>query len=260
MSREDPNVIDSVEKAFRLLQVFSADTPRLTVAEAARRTDLSRATARRLLLTFERLGFARTDGRSFELTSRVLRLGHGYLSSLPLWESALPHMRELADSLVEACSLAALDGSDIVYLARVPSVRSMSMTLNVGSRLPAHATSMGRVLLAGLAPQDLEDYLGEAELEPLTEHTITDPARLRDEIEATRERGWAMVDGEREIGVRSVAAPVRDVRGEVVAAINVSANAARVGVDVLRDRFVPALLHTADEISHDLGHSGRPRG
>ena len=142
MSREDPDVIDSVEKALRLLQVFTADAPQLTVSEAARRADLSRATARRLLLTFERLGFARSGRHGFELTPRVLRLGHGYLSSLPLWESALPHMRDLADRLVEACSLATLDGSDIVYLARVPSSRSMATTLNVGSRLPAHATSI----------------------------------------------------------------------------------------------------------------------
>lgn len=255
MSREDPDVIDSVEKAFRLLQVFSADTPRLTVSEAAQRADLSRATARRLLLTFERLGFARATGRDFELTARVLRLGHGYLASLPLWESALPHMRELADQLLEACSLATLDGRDISYLARVPSRRSMTTTLNVGSRLPAHATSMGRVLLAALSEEELAAYLADTELVALTEHTVTDPAVLRAEIDRTRHRGWAMVDQEREIGVRSVAAPVHDGSGTTIAAINVSANAARVPVEALTTDFVPALLRTAEEISRDLGWS-----
>jgi IclR family pca regulon transcriptional regulator len=254
MSREDPDVIDSVEKAFRLLQVFSHEAPHLTVSEAAARADLTRATARRLLLTFERLGFARSDRRGFELTPRVLRLGHGYLSSLPVWESALPHMRELADSVLEACSLAALDGPDIVYLARVPSVRSMSVSLNVGSRLPAHATSMGRVLLAGLDEDELAAYFEQARLERLTEHTIVDAAELRREIDLSRARGWAVVDGEREEGVRSVAAPVRDLRGDVVAAINVSANAARVPLETMTTTFVPALVHTAAEISHDLGH------
>lgn len=253
MSRENPDVIDSVEKAFRLLQVFSSETPQLTVSEAARRADLTRATARRLLLTFEQLGFAKAGRHGFELTPRVLRLGHGYLSSLPLWESALPHMRELADTVVEACSLAALDGTDIVYLARVPSVRSMSVSLNVGSRLPAHATSMGRVLLAGLDEEGLDGYLAKATLEPLTEHTIVDARALRDEVDVTRARGWAIVDGEREIGVRSAAAPVRDLHGGVIAAINVSANAARVTLETMREKFVPALVDTAAEISRDLG-------
>jgi IclR family transcriptional regulator, pca regulon regulatory protein len=259
VSREDPDVIDSVEKAFRLLQVFSAEVPRLSVSEAARRTDLSRATARRLLLTFERLGFARAVGRDFELTPRVLRLGHGFLSSLPLWESALPHMRDLADRLGEACSLGALDGHDIVYLARVPSKWSMATTLTVGSRLPAHATSMGRVLLAGLDEASLEEYLAHTELERLTPHTIVDPEVLRAEVARAREQGWAMVDGERELGVRSVAAPVHDVHGAVVAGVNVSANAARVELATLREEFVPALLASAEEVSRDLGWSG-PRG
>ena len=253
MSREDPDVIDSVEKAFRMLEAFTADAPQLTVSEAARRTDLTRATARRLLITFERLGFARSGRHGFELTPRVLRLGHGYLSALPLWQTALPHMRELADALCEACSLAALDDGDIVYLARVPSSRSMTVNLNVGSRLPAHATSMGRVLLAGLDDAALDGFLAEARFERLTEHTIVDPARLRAEVEATRERGWATVDGEREIGVRSCAAPILDAQRSVLAAINVSANAARVDHEQMVSEFVPALVRAAEEISRDLG-------
>ena len=259
MSREDPDVIDSVEKAFRLLQAFSATHPLLTVSEAAALTGLTRATARRILLTFTRLGFAATDGRAYRLTPRVLRLGYGYLSALPLGETAQPHMRELADELKESCSIATLDGDDIVYLARVPSSRSMAITLNTGSRLPAYPTSMGRVLLAALPEADLSAYLAAVRLEKLTPHTLTDVTLLRAELARVREQGYAVVDGEREEGVRSAAAPIRDGHG-VIAAINVSANAARVSVEQLRTVFVPRLLETAGLITKDIGFAGLPHG
>lgn len=255
MSRQDPDVIDSVAKAFRLLQAFSAEHPTLTVTEAAEVTGLSRATARRILLTCVRLGFAETDDRRFRLTPRVLRLGYGYLSSLPIWDRAQSHLRALADEVRESCSAATLDGEDIVYVARVPANRSMSITLSVGSRLPAYPTSMGRVLLAALPEDDLRRYLEHTVLRPLTSRTITDPAVLEKELDRTRKRGYAMVDGEREEGVRSAAAPVRDRTGRVVAAINVSANAGRVTVAELRERCVPLLVQTADAISRDIGYA-----
>lgn len=252
MSREDPDVIDSVEKAFRLLQSFSAERPAMTVSGAAAATGLTRATARRILLTLERLGFAETDGREFRLTPGVLRLGYGYLAALPFWEHAQSYMRTLSDELREASSMATLDGGEIVYVARVPASRSMTITLNVGSRLPAYPTSMGRVLLAALPEPELESYLDTTELRRLTAHTITDPAELRAELGRVREQGYAMVDGEREEGVRSAAAPIRGQGGQVLAALNVSANAARVTLDELRDRFVPRLLATAEAISNDI--------
>lgn len=257
MSRQDPDVIDSVEKAFRVLQAFSAEHPALSVSEAAELTGLSRATARRILITCARLGFAESDDRRFRLTPRVLRLGYGYLSSLPVWERAQPHMRALADTVRESCSAATLDGDEIVYVARVPAQRSMSITLSVGSRLPAHPTSMGRVLLAALPATELRDYLDTAELRALTSRTIIDPAELERELERVRARGYALVDGEREEGVRSAAAPVRDGSGGVVAAVNVSANAGRVSVADLRDRCVPSLIEVADAISRDIGHAPR---
>jgi IclR family pca regulon transcriptional regulator len=252
VSREDPDVIDSVEKALRLLQSFSGEAPAMSVSEAAAATGLTRATARRLLLTFERLGFAETDGRRFQLTARVLRLGYGYLAALPFWEHAQSHMRALSDEVRESSSLATLDGGEIVYVARVPASRMMTVTFNVGSRLPAYPTSMGRVLLAGLPPAELESYLDTAELVRLTAHTITDRGALEAELARVAEQGYALVDGEREEGVRSAAAPVRGAGGGVLAALNVSANAARVPVERLRDEFVPRLLETAEAITKDI--------
>lgn len=224
----------------------------MSVSEAAAATGLTRATARRLLLTFERLGFAETDGRRFQLTPRVLRLGYGYLAALPFWEHAQSHMRALSDEVKESSSLATLDGGEIVYVARVPASRMMTITFNVGSRLPAYPTSMGRVLLAALPPAELESYLDTTELKRLTATTITDRAKLEAELARVAEQGYALVDGEREEGVRSAAAPVRNAAGGVIAALNVSANAARVSVAKLREEFVPRLLETADAITKDI--------
>jgi IclR family pca regulon transcriptional regulator len=256
VSRDDPDVIDSVEKAFRLLQAFSAEHPVLTVTQAAELAGLTRATARRVLLTCVRAGFAETDGRTFQLTPGVLRLGFGYLTSLPMWQYAQPHMRELADAVRESCSMATLDGDDIVYVARVPAARSMSITLNIGSRLPAYPTSMGRVLLAALPAAGLEDYLARVKLAALTPRTITGTAELIAELRRVREQGFALVDGEREEGVRSAAAPIRDSSGTVIAALNVSANAARVSMAQLRSDCVPLLISTAQQISREIGFLG----
>lgn len=257
MSRENPDVIDSVEKAFRVLESFSAERPRMTVTDAAETAGLSRATARRILLTFQQLGFAESeDGRGFALTPRVLRLGFGYLSALPFWETAQSRMRALADELRESCSMATLDGSEIVYVARVPAARSMSITLSIGSRLPAYATSMGRVLLAGLSEGELEDVLARVPPEPLTERTITERGALHEELARVRAQGYAVVDGEREEGVRSAAAPVRGRGGGVLAAVNVSANAARVSLQELREGFVPRVRDTAEAITTDIGYTG----
>lgn len=255
MSREDPHIIDSVAKALAVLECFSHEHPRLTVSQAAELTGFTRPTARRILLTFERLGFAESDGRSFALTPRILRLGYSFLASVPIVERAQPRMRALADAVRESCSLAALDGGDIVYLARVPGSRTMSITLAVGSRLPAYPTSMGRVLLAALTPAELDAYLDATPLVALTPRTITDRGKLVRELDRVRRQGYAVIDGEREEGVRSAAAPVRDAGGAVVAALNVSANAARVSVADLREQFVPELVATARAISVDAGYA-----
>ena len=234
------------------MQAFSAEDPVLSVSRAAELTGVSRPTARRLLLTFERLGFVRSEHGMYRLTPRVLRLGFGYLSSFPVWRLAEGHMQALAGDLNEACSVATLDEGDIVYVARVPPKRTMSLTLTIGSRLPAYPTSMGRVLLSGLSERALERYCEETPLVALTSRTTTDPTRLREIIVGVRADGFCMVDGEREEGVRSVAAPLVGSDGGVVAAINVSANAARVSVADMRDVFVPKLLATASEISREI--------
>jgi len=245
----------SLERGMAVIQVFSRERPALTLSEVARLTDTTRATARRILLTLEKLGHVRTDGKLFTLTPRVLSLGWAYLASLELPELAQPLMEDLVEETRESCSMATLDPPDIVYVARVPTRRIMTITLGVGARLPAHATSMGRVLLAGLPDDELDRFLDETPLERFTENTITDPIVLRDAVVEARDRHWALVDQELEIGLRSVAAAVTGPSGRTVAAINVSAAAQRVSCDEFRRRFLPALLETASAISAAAGHA-----
>lgn len=252
MSREDPDFIDSVEKAFRLLQVFSADEPSLTVSRAAELTGLTRPTARRLLLTFLRLHLVEANRGLYRLTPRSLSIGHSYLSSLPLWDHAQSRLRALAEEINESCSAATLDDKDIVYVARVPAKRSMALTLMVGSRLPAYPTSMGRILLASLSDHAFDRYLETTTFEKLTPHTVTDKARFREIVAEVRRRGYAIVDGEREEGVRSAAAPVLGRDGTAIAAMNVSVNAARVSLDELKNSLVPKVREAAEDISRNI--------
>lgn len=253
MSRADPDFIDSVEKAFRLLLAFSAEEPTLRISRAAEKTGLSRATVRRLFLTFERIGLVEGEDRSYRLTPRVLRIGYSYLSAFPLWEHTQWRLRTLAEEVNESCSAATLDGADIVYVARVPAKRSLSLTLSVGSCLPAYPTSMGRVLLAALPEEALDRYLAEADFKALTPSTVTDIVRFRGILDDVRQSGFAVVDGEREVGVRSVATPILDRDKRVVAAINVSVNAARVSLETLTGEIVPKLLEAAEDISSNIG-------
>ena len=238
--------------------LFSREHPSLTLSEAAELAGLTRATARRILLTLEHLGYVKSNGRRFAPTAKLLSIGYAYLSSLDLWEVAEPYMEELAKQTGESCSASILDGPEIVYVARVPSKRVMAIALSVGSRLPAHATSMGRVLLAALPDDELEQFLAETPLEPLTERTITDPGELRAAIAEVREQGWALVDQELETGLRSVAAPINRPPCGTIAAINVSAAAHRVSIEEFHGRILPALLETAEQIS--AGASSIPAG
>jgi IclR family transcriptional regulator, pca regulon regulatory protein len=256
-TRERRQSLQSLERGIAVIQVFSRERPALTLSEVARLTGITRATARRILLTLEDLGHVRSDGRLFSLTPRVLTLGWAYLSSLNLWETAQPLMEELTKQTNESCSAATLDLPDIVYVARVPTSRIMTIALGIGTRLPAHCTSMGRVLLAALPEPELEDFLATARLEAYTDRTIVDPERLRQTIHTVREQGWALVDQELEIGLRSIAAPLR-VDGRTIAAINVSAAAPRVPLEQLRGRFLPELLKTVDLIATALERQRRP--
>ena len=249
---EHHDYIQSLERGLAVLRVFSHEHPTVTVSEAAELAGVTRATARRILLTLERLGYVSSDGRRFAPAPRLLSIGYAYLSSLDLWDVAEPYMAELAETTRESCSAATLDGNEIVYVAHVDSNRVMGTALRTGSRLPAYATSMGRVLLAGLEPAALDAYLATAKLRPLTSATITDPGALRAVIDRARADGWCLVDQELEPGLRSIAAPIRDKRDRVVAALNVSGNAGRVTPDGMRARFLPPLLHAAAMISETM--------
>ncbi len=244
--------VQSLERGLAVIQAFSAASPRLTLSDVARATGLTRAASRRFLLTLQHLGFVDSDEREFFLTPRILRLGYTYLSSTPFWSLAQTHVEELVDRVHESSSISVRDRDEIVYVARVPTKRIMTISLAVGTRLPMYPTSMGRVLLAGQSDDEIDAYLARAELRPLTGRTVTDPAALRAMVMDVREQGWALVDQELEDGVRSVAAPLCDASGHVLGAVNVSAHATRTNLDVLRKQFLPALLDTTARINDDL--------
>lgn len=244
--------VQSLERGLAVIRSFGPDDPELTLSDVARRTELTRAAARRFLLTLVELGYVRTDGKHFALTPRVLELGYAYLSSLSLPEIAEPHLERLAATVHESSSVSVLDGDEIVYVGRVPTSRIMRVSINVGTRFPAYATSMGRVLLAALGADELAAYLERAEIVPLTARALGTPEALRAELDTIRRQGWALVDQELEEGLRSIAVPVRDSGGRVVAAVNVSAHASRASADSVRRDLLRPLLDTARRIESDL--------
>ena len=248
----DRTFVQSLDRGLAVLQAFNADRPAMTLADMARATGLTRATARRLLLTLVTLGYVCTDGRTFELTPRVLDLGFAYVSSLQLPDIAQPFMEALSSRVHESVSASVLDGTQIVYVARVNTRRIMGISLAIGSRLPAAWTSMGRVLLAGLDDGQLDEFLDELVFDVPTERSITDISSLRAEVQMVRSQGYALVDQELEEGVRSVAAPLRDRRGRTLAAINVGTHAARVTLKELRGVILPELVSTARSIESQL--------
>ena len=251
--------VQSLERGLAVIRAFGADASDLTLSDVARATGLTRAATRRFLLTLSELGYVRSDGRRFALTPRVLELGYAFLSSIELPEVAEPHLERLVADVHESSSVSVLDGDDIVYVARVPTARIMRVSINLGTRFPAYATSMGRVMLAGLAPEELDSYLARAELRRLSPRTITSEAALRAELDRVRSQGWAIVDQELEEGLRSVAAPIRDGGGRTVAAVNLSAHASRTSTEKVRRELLPSLLATAARIEADLRVSARPR-
>ncbi|MBD0322378.1 MAG: IclR family transcriptional regulator [Aldersonia sp.] len=247
-----PDYVQSLGRGLAVIKAFDADNPRRTLSDVARATELTRATARRFLLTLIELGYVRTNGSVFWLTPRVLELGYSYLSSLSLPELAGPHLEALAEKVKESSSVSILDGDDVVYVARVPVSRIMTVSINIGTRFPAYATSMGRVLLAGLPADELEAYLRRVDIEPLTGRGLTTADELRAELRRIAEDGFAVVDQELEVGLRSLAAPIRDHTGTVVAAVNISTHAARYTSDAVRNKLVPEVVATAAAISADL--------
>jgi IclR family pca regulon transcriptional regulator len=244
--------VQSLERGLSVITAFGPETPELTLSEVARATGLTRAAARRFLLTLVDLGYVRFDGKLFRLAPKVLSLGYAYLSSLSLPGIAEPHLEALVARTHESSSMSVLDRDDIVYVARVPTSRIMTVAINVGTRFPAYATSMGRVLLAGLDDEALEAYLAAVRLEQFTEHTVPTRDQLRDRVREVREQGYALVDQELEQGLRSIAVPVRNKQGRVVAAINVSAHVSRISKDKARREFLLPLQEAAAAIERDL--------
>jgi IclR family transcriptional regulator, pca regulon regulatory protein len=252
IAARDSDFVQSLDRGLAVIRAFGPERERLSLSEVARATGLTRAAARRFLLTLVKLGYVRNDGREFSLRPRVLELGYAYLSGLSLPEVAAPHLEELVAKLRESSSISILDGHQIVYVVRVPTKRIMTVAISVGTRIPAYATSMGRVLLAELSDEKLDSYLAEAKLERLTARTVTDPDRLREIVREVGEQGYAIVDQELEEGLRAAAAPIRGAHDVGVAAINVSAHASRVSMAAMRAQILPVLLETARQIETDL--------
>jgi IclR family transcriptional regulator, pca regulon regulatory protein len=249
---DSKDYVQSLERGLSVLRAFNADHPHQTLADVAKATDLTRATARRLLHTLVHLGYVRTDGKLFQLSPKVLDLGYAYVSSMQLSDIAMPYMEELSQRVHESISAAVLDGEDIVYVARVSTSRILAISLSIGSRLPALWTSMGRVLLSGLPQHELDEFLSTAVMEPPAPRGLRTKEELCTEIRRVRDQGYCLLDQELEQGVRSIAAPLKDRSGRVIAGMNVSAHAGRVTLDRLRGEILPELLGTAAEINRRL--------
>jgi len=249
---DDREFVQSLARGLAVIQAFGDERPEMTLSEVAAATGLTRAAARRFLHTLARLGHVSSDGKRFSLTPRVLSLGYAYLSSLSWWQVAQPHMESVAAKVHESCSASVLDGTEIVYVSRVPTRRIMTINLSIGTRLPAFATSMGRVLLAALTPGELDDFFARAELTPLTERTVTDEAALRADLARVREQGYSLVDQELETGLRSIAVPIFDRAGQAIAALNVGSHASRSTNEDLLESVLPELRCAAANVTASL--------
>ncbi|WP_083748624.1 IclR family transcriptional regulator C-terminal domain-containing protein [Pelomonas sp. KK5] len=250
----DPYFMTSLARGLQVLRAFSEFRRQLTMAQVSQATGLSRAAVMRCLHTLKKLGYVQEEpeGRRFSLRPQVLALAHGYLASTPLAAIAQPHLDRVSGTLRESCSIATLDGEDIVYICRSAETRIMSINLIVGTRLPAYCTSMGRVLLAQLPAVELDRYLDGLRLVARTDRTVGSVTRLRKLILQAREDDYAMIDQELEAGVCSIAVPIRDGRGKAVAAINIGAHAARVSREDMLERFLPVLRGCAAELGRLL--------
>ncbi|VTU36494.1 Pca regulon regulatory protein [Variovorax sp. PBL-H6] len=241
--------VQSFARGLQVIRSFSERAPRQTLSEVAAATGLTRAGARRILLTLQTLGYVQSDGKLFALTPRILDLGFAYLSSMPIWNRAEPVMEALVQQVQESCSAAVLDDTDIVYVLRVPTHKIMRISLGIGSRLPAWCTSMGRLLLADLDDEALRTRLQASSIAPLTRHTLTDIDTLIAKVQQARRQRWCLVNQELEEGLISIAAPIVDRGGRMVAALNISGQANRTSAKVMQETMLPALMGAAQEIS-----------
>ncbi|MEW2546610.1 IclR family transcriptional regulator C-terminal domain-containing protein [Streptomyces sp. NPDC047002] len=251
-----PDFIEALARGLDVITAFSADRPEMSLSQVAQTAGLARPTARRILLTLQELGYVRSSGDPgalrYALTPRVLDLGVAYVRSTGLWEVARPHMERLVARTGESCSAARLDGGDIVYVARVAVPKIVTLAVQIGTRFPAPATSLGKVLLAALGPGELAAALGEPSRAGVVPARNLPDEQLAAELREVRARGWALADEELAPGIRSVSVPLRDGEGRVIAALNVNAHAAETSVEHLVGHHLPLLLQTAGEIGTDL--------
>jgi IclR family pca regulon transcriptional regulator len=246
-------MVHSVLRLFEVLRAFSRTRPRMTLSEVAEFSGLTRASARRFLLTLVHAGYAETDGKRFALTPKLLELGHSVMAAARIWDVARPILAQVSERLGESCYGAVLDGAEVLYVLHIPSARHLvNVDLRVGSRTPAYCTSVGRVLLAGLTPEAVERVLEAIRPEPRTPRTITAKARLREQVEQARRQGWAVVDEELELGLRSLSVPLRARDGLTLGAINVCGPTSRVPLEELRTSFVGEMLDAAARIQAAL--------
>jgi IclR family pca regulon transcriptional regulator len=246
------DLIAGLEKGLAVIAAFDQDRPRLTMSEVAALCGLTRAAARRYLITLEHLGFVSSERKMYSLTPKVLRLGQSYMHSARLPRIVQPELHKLAFALKEASAASVLDGADVICIAATSAGRMVSATLQPGTRVPAYCTANGRVLLAALPQDEIDGWIARQTLAPLTPNTITHGERLRIEIARTRAQGYAAVDQELELGLRTISVPLRNYRGDVLAAMNVSVHAARVSMDQLVDDCLPALLHAQSSLRNLL--------
>jgi IclR family pca regulon transcriptional regulator len=246
--RDERDHVASLARGLAVIRSFDRSHVQMTPSEVAERTELNRATARRLLLTLVREGYAATDGKWFRLRPQVLELGYAALASLSFAELAAPSMQDLSNSVQETCLAVVLDGSDVVYVAKTTSQRLVHVSIEVGSRIPAFCVSSGRVLLAALPDDAVDRYLAQIEPSPFTDTTVTAKHELRSIILGVREDGWSIVDQEYELGFRSLSVPIHDRAGMVVAALNVCCPSPRVSFELMRTEFLPQALETAAQV------------
>ena len=251
-STSDKDFLTTFAKGLNVIRSFEPNSMSMTLTEVAKKNDLSRASARRFLLTMLKLGYVETDGNRFSLTAKVLELGYSYLSTLDVGGTVSTQLELVTQQLGESSSAAVLEGENIVYIARIPVRPLMAFNLQIGARLPAYATSMGRVLLSALPEEELDNLLAKSDLIQLTPNTLTSPSALKAEIAKVRTQGYAINDQELELGLRSIAVPVFNRNGKLRLTLNVSCHSSKTTIDRMISEFVPVLQNTAERISMSL--------
>lgn len=242
-------IVQSLLKGLLVIQAFNQHRPTMTLSEVATATGYTRAAARRFLLTLVSEGYAKQEGKQFSLTVKILNLGFSYLASQDVWQNAKPLMQQLVEQLNESCSAAVLDGEDVVYVGRVATTkRIMSVSLNVGTRLPAFATSLGRVLLADMTDKALNDFLTTCLVEQYTAFTLTNKAELKTEISRVNQQGYSLVEQELELGLTSISVPVRNKAGKVLGALSISTHISQTTKQQILTTILPALKACAGAI------------